>query len=158
MTIEAFAAMLTGREYCDEISKDEEKLAKELNYLVVFGASDDLMELHGAIYDEVNATDGGEAYIKEGKLLPALDDESDIEVLQKYDVLEIVQKAHLGAMKIEAKWCPAGTAYSWIIETPAPHATFEILEDGEPFCRGIVVDLKWSLNSPKPRLSGKRLQ
>lgn len=39
MNIKDFALMLTGREYGHEINKDEEKLAKQLGFVVVFGAS-----------------------------------------------------------------------------------------------------------------------
>ena len=31
--------------------------------------------------------------------------------------------------------------YAWQYETEIPHATFEILEDGDKYCRGIVFDL-----------------
>ena len=49
MTIREFAAKLDGRQYGDEMRNEEEKLAKELDFLVVFGASDDLAELRGAM-------------------------------------------------------------------------------------------------------------
>jgi hypothetical protein len=43
------------------------------------------------------------------------------------------------ARKIEAVWAEDG--YSWTYRTDIPHATFEITEDGEPYCRGIVFAL-----------------
>lgn len=40
--------------------------------------------------------------------------------------------------KIEAVWLPDENM-SWSIRTNLPHSQFFIFEDGEPFCRGIVV-------------------
>ena len=59
MTLKEFAKMLDGREYGGEITKEEEALAKELGFVVVFGYSDDNAELRGAIDDEIGCFDGG---------------------------------------------------------------------------------------------------
>lgn len=59
MTAAELAALLNGREYRKEMSRDEEQVAKAAGLVVVFGASDDLMELRGAISDEVGCYDGG---------------------------------------------------------------------------------------------------
>jgi hypothetical protein len=40
---------------------------------------------------------------------------------------------------IKALWDTEG--YSWVYETEMPHASFDIMEDGETYCRGIVVEL-----------------
>ncbi|WP_312435472.1 KTSC domain-containing protein [Janthinobacterium sp.] len=44
-----------------------------------------------------------------------------------------------------AKWVEAlfgaEPDYSWTFRTDVPHATFEIVEGGEPYCRGIVIDV-----------------
>ena len=142
MTKDQLAKKLNGRKIGLEITSDEEVAAKSDRLVVIFGASDDLIELRGAINDEVGACDGGECYIKRGKLIPELDDDVEIETLQKHGVLEYVQKAHKGATKIEAAWCPEGSKFSWEIRTSAPHSAFSIFEDGEPFCSGLVIDLK----------------
>ena len=39
--------------------------------------------------------------------------------------------------RLEAVWCD-GDEYSWTYKTDIPHATFDVMEDGEKFCRGIV--------------------
>ena len=59
MTLKEFAKMLDGREYLHEITKEEEALAKEFGFVVVFGYSDDNAELRGAIDDEIGCYDGG---------------------------------------------------------------------------------------------------
>jgi hypothetical protein len=43
---------------------------------------------------------------------------------------------------VQAVWCPRdenGKIWaSWKIQTDIPHETFDIMEDGELFCRGVV--------------------
>ena len=69
MTKEQLAELLNGNEYRDEMTKEQEQAAKENNLLVLFGASDDLLEMRGAIYDEAGAYDGGEyALVLDGEL------------------------------------------------------------------------------------------
>ena len=54
-----FAARLNGREYRSEITKDECAEAKSAGLVVVFGASDDLIEFGGALHGEGGCFDGG---------------------------------------------------------------------------------------------------
>lgn len=137
MTKQEMAAKLTGREIGNEITDEEERLARKSRLVVIFGGSDDLCELRGAISDECGAP--GEVRIGiDGKLLPEID-EDDAEVLDRHGVLSAARKK--AAISIEALWC-AEDGYSWTYKTDAPHATFEVMEDGEYFCRGIVIDLR----------------
>lgn len=148
MTKEELAAKLTGREYTNEITKTEEAEAKKSGLVVIFGASDDLAELRGAIYDEAGCYDGGEFFLDPtGKqfLLPQIEDEDD-EILKKYGVSEAARAVLAAAIKVEALWCKE-PGYSWTFATDAPHATFEVMEDGEHYCRGIVIDLKECVGS-----------
>lgn len=112
MTVEEFAAKLNGRQYGNEITKDEAILARNLDFLVVFGASDDLAELRGAIDGECDCFEGGVLKRGEGRSLP-----------------------------IKAVWCPEGRDCSWAYETDLPHAEFKIMEEGEVYCYGIVCAL-----------------
>ena len=76
MTPKELATQLNGREYGDEITKEEEKLARENNLVVVFGYSDDIAEFRGIISDEVGAYDGNSIKIsKMGIMIPPDDDE-----------------------------------------------------------------------------------
>lgn len=52
---------------------------------------------------------------------------------------EYVQRQK-SAKSIEALWCKED-GYSWTYKTEIPHATFEVVEDEEPYCRGIVFAL-----------------
>lgn len=129
-----FAASLTGREYPFELTNDEQDQAKAAGLLVIFGASDDLMELRGTVNDEVGCYYGGTALIDSKGLLPERDNvDSD-------DELKDLFAREPDAKKVEALWA-AEPGYSWTYKTEVPHATFEIIEDGAPYCRGIVIDV-----------------
>lgn len=132
MTKEQLAGMLNGREIGNEISKAESKQAKADGLVVVYGASDDLMEFDGAICDEVGAYDGTTAHLSSTGLLK---NECDSDDCPHYE-------ASLGnAATITAEWCAAEDGPSWTYSTPIPHATFDVMEDGEVYCRGIVFSL-----------------
>lgn len=130
MTKEEFAARLNGREYLEEITKAEEAEAKQLGLVVIFGASDDLMEFRGAIDEEGGACGGTTAYFNaDGLLQNECEDEG----------CPYFEKIKKSAKTIKALWNTDG--YSWTYETDIPHATFDIMEDGEKYCRGIVFSM-----------------
>lgn len=135
MTKESLAALLNGREYCKEITATEEADAMAAGLVVIFGSSDDLTELRGALYDEAGAYGGATHRIDAKGFVPDWDsvDHDDEDECADY----FARKR--GGLEIEAKWAEGD--YSWVIETSAPHATFDIVEDGEKYCRGIVIDL-----------------
>lgn len=111
MTCKEFAKMLDGREYMHEITKEEEALAKELGFVVVFGYSDDNAELRGAIDDEIGCFNGGK--------------------LEHKDLPDVIY----------AKWFDRESNYAWSYKTSIPHETFRIYEDGDYWCMGIVCDI-----------------
>jgi hypothetical protein len=130
------AALLNGREYGEEITKPEEDAAKAAGLLVVFGASDDLMEFRGAVHDECGAYDGTTAMVHALGVLPAwedFDEKDDEDMAQAY----FVNKKQ--AFPVAAAWDVDD--YSWVISANVPCATFDILEDGDKYCRGIVIDM-----------------
>ncbi len=136
MNAKQLAEMLNGREYMREISSVEEAMAKANGLVVVHGASDDLMEFRGAIYDEVGCYDGGSALVDAEGVLEDWDSASESkESARRY----MQREPH--AKTIEALWC-AEPGYSWTYKTDIPHETFEIVEDGEPYCRGIVFSIQ----------------
>lgn len=127
MTKEELAAILHGREHRSELTKDEAKNAADMGLVVVFGYSDDLMEFCGAIDEEVDCYDGGTAYLKNGRMLKNKCEDEDCPYFA--GLLKT-------AMTVESIWDAEG--YSWTYKTDIPHATFDILEDGKKYCRGIV--------------------
>ena len=133
-TIFEFAAMLDGREYGSEMTRNEERLAEQLGFLVVFGASDDNTEFRGVISDEISAYGGATHHLTEHGVYYRHEDE-------KWLIENGWQKPPV-LLAIRALWCPDSFDGSWLITTDAPHATFDVMEDGKLFCRGIVVDLR----------------
>lgn len=125
---EALATVLNGRKYREETPREIILTAKESNLVIVFGASDDLMEFRGAINDEFGCYDGGTAYITGNGLLELCECEC------KY-----YEKAKETAIPIEALWDK--NEWAWEYKTDIPHATFEIYEDNKPYCKGIVFSL-----------------
>jgi hypothetical protein len=133
LTKEELAARLNGREYGNEMTAEEEGEAKTAGLVVLFGASDDLAELRGAINDEVGCYSGGDIVLLGGK--PYEFEQCDCVHAEVAD-----DEAREYGLKIEALWCD-GDGYSWTYRTEIPHATFDVIEDGEPYCRGIVFSL-----------------
>lgn len=132
MNAAELAAQLNGREYRHEVTREEAVAAKAAGLVIVYGASDDLMEFEGAIHDEAGVYDGGAVLVDaKGMLDRSQIDDDDGEAIADY----VARKK--GARQIEALWAKEGD-YSWTYKTDIPHATFEVVEDGEPYCRGLV--------------------
>lgn len=124
MTKKELAEKLNGRQYGDSF-KDvmEDTMASGL--VIVTGASDDLMEFQGAIEDEGGCFDGGEVY---------------------FDKNGVSQDGTERANVIEALWCEGtnvdGCQATWSYKTDIPHETFEIWEDEELYCIGLVFSIE----------------
>lgn len=131
-TKETIAAALNGIEYPFRIPHQVIVDAKTAGLLIIYGASDDLMEFDGAFCDEVGCDGGGSALL-DRKGLVQRDEDADDEAIADF----VIRKRK--ARKVEALWAKEGD-YSWTYATDIPHATFEIVEDGDPYCRGIVID------------------
>jgi len=136
MNAKELAMLLTGREYGKEIDRTEEHQAKAAGLVVAFGASDDLLELRGAIHDETYPDSGIGARVDAKGVVPTFEAAYD----DGEDALRDYFKRENGGAVIRAAW-EGEPGYSWIISTDLPHETFEIVEDGELYCRGIVFSL-----------------
>lgn len=131
MDIKEFAKSISGKEYgYPQFTKEEIKMAKENGFVVVYGASDDLMEFEGAIQDEGGCFNGGRVYFNKTEVCQ---DEADRSGFDNYSNL------------INAVWDrdedENGNMIAWTYETEIPHETFMIYEGGEPYCRGIVFSI-----------------
>lgn len=133
MTKEELAALLNGREYGNEITDAEAKAAHAAGLVVVFGGSDDLIYFAGAASDERTAYDRDEFHFTAaGFLLNDCDD----------DRCPHFERLAADAAVVESRWCAEGNnGPAWSYETKIPHATFDILEEAAPYCRGIVFAL-----------------
>lgn len=130
MNAQDLAALLDHRQYGSEITRDESRKAAEHGLVVVYGASDDLIEFEGAISDEQGASDKSLHYLSGDGLLRSECDE---------DECPYFERMKESAKTVQALWDRDG--FSWTYETDIPHASFVVLEDREKYCRGIVFSL-----------------
>lgn len=151
MTAKELAEMLSGREYGMEITSEEARAAKDAGLVVVYGYSDDNVEFSGAIDEEVGAYEDTTIYITKDGLLeePACNDAENCTC----PYFETAKKA---AKTITAIWRD-GERPSRVFSTDIPHETFTIMEDGAPWCIGIVFKLD-DVGSMGAQMSGKEVQ
>lgn len=91
--------------------------AEENNIVIVYGYSDDCAELCGAVREEIPCYDGGSFWIN------------------RHGLISDTWKS--GSHEVKAIWCgPSGA--SWEYKTDIPHETFNVYEDEDVFCIGIV--------------------
>lgn len=140
MTPKDLAATLDRREIGNEVSKETEALAKEAGLVIVFGASDDLMEFRGAINDEVGSYHGTEVRVDWSGIVPAFEELLDGGSHDLKDKLRDYFRREGHGKVIEALW-DTEESYAWTYKTDIPHETFDVLEEGQPWCRGIVFRL-----------------
>lgn len=136
MTAKELAEMFSGREVGDEITPQEERIARNAGLVVVYGYSDDNAEFRGAIDYEADSYDGGTVYLTGRGILegPACSCAEDCECPYFTQVRE-------KAKSIKAVWHDEGGP-CWTFETDIPHETFTIMEDGEPWCIEIVFSME----------------
>ena len=128
MTRDEAAKLLDGNQYRDEGSKELFSKMKESGLVAVFGASDDLTELRGAIDEELGCSS---FYIMSDGLLES--ECSDGDDCPYYKRLTRMAKV------ITPVWAKDG--FSWQYRTDIPHSSFIIYEDEETYCKGIVFAL-----------------
>jgi hypothetical protein len=129
MTKEELAELLNGRQYGDEITSEEEKISHDNGLVVIFGASDDIVEFRGVINDEIDAYEG--CFFKFNK-------ELEIKVGDKHE-------GHMRSVQaILDEGYDTGEGdepCSWQFKTDIPHSTFRILDADELYCVGIVINV-----------------
>lgn len=120
--LKELAVRLNGSEYRNiPFALTEE--AKKNDIVIVYGASDDLCELDGALYDEFGCYDGGIAWLNASG--------------------DILYNKEPNCKYIKAKWCAEGDdGFAWTYETDIPHEDFEMFDESDKYCRGFVFYLK----------------
>lgn len=125
MNIDEVAELLDGRQYRSEVDLPLRALLQKENILVVYGASDDIVCLDGAIYDEWYWP----VYLKDGKMITNQCEEG----------CPYYEKEKLAGWKIDPIW-PEENPF-WTFETELDHVTFNIWDGETLYCRGIVINL-----------------
>lgn len=136
MTAKELAEILTGRKHGMEITSEEARSAKDAGLVVAYGYSDDNVEFSGAIDEEVGAYEGTTIHLTKDGFLeePACGIAENIEC--PYFIKEREK-----AKTIKAVWHDEGGP-CWTFETDIPHETFTIMENGEPWCIGVVFSME----------------
>lgn len=133
ITKEQLAEKLNNRQYRNEITKEEIQEAKESNLVVIFGASDDLIELRGAIYEELDMYNGGIIYFDKDGLL-----KNECE-----DGCPYFKKVQDKAKQVLAAWDYDGYSWSISADYTLNAAYFDILDDdGSKYCKGCIFSMK----------------
>ncbi len=115
--LKVVASKLNGLPYGleDRTVKELDSLCKDNGVVICFGQSDDLMELRGIIDDEYGCYDGGTICIDEKG-------NADADVNVYYPITAVWAKDNI----------------SWQYEFEPKHEVFNIYEDAEIYCKGIV--------------------
>lgn len=148
MTKYQLAEQINGCGYREEDEHFDASTARKSGLVAIFGASDDLLEFRGAIHEELGAWNGTNAYIFKKKGEWAALNENDFEEYKE----KLEDVGMLGGFKywqIKAEWSPVikeegkdNIVASWLITGDTPEQVhFDVMEDGELYCRGIVIDL-----------------
>lgn len=131
MDIMEIKAALDGRQYRSETTKEIRAAAKAAGVVIIYGASDDLMEIEGAVDDEVGVGNQTEVPFTPSGLL---ENDCDSDDCPHY------ARAKAAAAKVVSIFDP-GDGLTFKYETAIPHETFRIMEDDEPYCDGILFKL-----------------
>lgn len=136
--IQQLQKMLDGRKYRDETTKEIEQFAKDNNLVIVFGCSDDLVEFRGAINDEMGASDERVIYFdKNGLLDNECDEGDDCPYFKQLLDFRLNNLHDLYQLTVHQ---PKDERF-WSYTTDLAHLEFSIMEDNEPYCTGIIIDL-----------------
>lgn len=134
ISVNDVANILDGREYPLQIEIALSDEIRAAGIVIVYGHSDDLMEFAGAISDEADCYEGGEVlFDRRGLLYDRPDDGTDDELRAWLD-----RKAHAKCIKAVWNGDADDPAPCWTYETDIPHRVFDVIEDGNVYCTGIV--------------------
>ena len=139
VTKEQLAILLNGNEYAEEVSGDQAKIAEQNRLVVVYGYSDDIVVFNGAITDDFGAYNGTTLDVGALGVIPdwdSFDHDREDKCRKYFTRKDAPHKA------IKAKWNDTEAGPAWTFETDIPHATFDIVEEGDVFCRGIVFSMQ----------------
>lgn len=132
MTAKELAQKLDGRQYRHEITIEEKNEAKAAGLVVVYGASDDLIELECAIYDEVGAWDGTTVYLTKAGIFRKPSDLCD-----EVPGCPYCKAAMEACKKIRGKFSDG----VWKFTTDIPCERFTVYEDGDVYGEGLVFSI-----------------
>lgn len=131
MNKEEMAKRLNGREIGSETTIEDLDYADGYGLVIIYGRSDDCVEIEGAISDEVSCYGGITMYFDINGLFKSKCKNHDC---------AYANTLRRKCKTVKAVWCGENKP-AWSYETDIPHSTFDIFENGELFCIGIVFEL-----------------
>lgn len=145
MNTKELAEKLNGIEYPPRLSREFVSEMRKAELFIVYGSSDDLIEFEGAINDEIGCYEGAKILVDRQGTLPVtrwylsdiIDKNDDDEDFEKHIREHIGRLDH--AKIVQPMWCDG--EIPWTYKTEIPHETFDVMEDGKVFCRGMVIAL-----------------
>lgn len=142
MNLKEWAEKLNNTEYgSNDISNANNELEKD-GIVAVVGASDDLCEMYGAIYDEFDCYNGTTLYCNGDNFFSEKRKEDFLmyindEYPEFYDICKQMFKDNVYYIKIsDGKGC------QFEYETNIPCERFNVIEDGELYCSGLLFYIK----------------
>lgn len=139
MTSKELAELLNGRQYRKETTPEIIQLAKDNGLVIVYEYLHSITDFEGAISERIDSFEGGKIYFnKDGSNFT---DVNGMAFLTYHK-----DKDEPDANMVESVWDEnekimhegTGLYYSWTFKTEVPHETFDIFDEGDPYCRGIV--------------------
>lgn len=133
VTKEQLAQSLQGMQYKD-FSEEVLKTAKDNDLVIVSGFSDDGIQFDGAIDDLTYIYKAQTIRFDRNGVIPEWEefDKEDMDEVRAY--IKAIDNKEYG--EITGIWGEGD--YGWHYETEIPHVTFEVLDDDQKYCLGIV--------------------
>lgn len=140
MNLKEWAEKLNDCEYGNEVSDEDRRNLSEDGVVVVYGYSDDNMEMDGAIYDEYPSYADtiyywtGNGFVSNDRINEFLDYIDD-EYREFYPLLKPLFKNNTERSYIRSI---PGKDCQFEYETNIPCEWFNVMEDGNLYCKGFV--------------------
>lgn len=146
MKLIQIVSQLDSIEYPVKIDESVIQQAKDNNIVIVFGASDDLIEFRGAICDE-NSVSGIDVTLIDNEGTLPIDENGAIkdfdDLVNIHDLRKLVSRFDK-SIAVTSYWQPDdGSNASWSYSVPegVEWEPFNVMEDDELYCVGIVFKL-----------------
>lgn len=144
LTKEKLAEMLNGH---DVFNRDMHGVPTNMevwnnNLVVLYGHSDDLIVVRGAVHDEMNRYECTQfALVLAGEKVDDEEEVTNIDIPGIFQLSDDYDQSNNPRLITVRYGSVDNTQADWEFETAMPHATFMLTKKGKPFCKGIVIDL-----------------
>lgn len=129
MNAKELAAVLNGLSYKSMVPPGVIEGAKQDRLIIVWGTEGDTIEFSGALFGSVPCYDGCIIYLDNVGIIK--------NECSNEDCPYFLEKIKYAVMLVKGHWC-ATSDYTWTCATNVPCEGFDVFQDGEKYCRGIV--------------------